>query len=82
MLTRRVGAVLLGMVLAAASMSTALAHGGASVVRQTDLGKVRGIDQSRSTHDVSFVTSEVIQQKALAAPATMRTSSRGSMPPE
>lgn len=55
MLTRRVGAVLLGMVLAAASMSTALAHGGASVVRQTDLGKVRGIDQSRSTGTYSWL---------------------------
>ncbi|MEU1261625.1 carboxylesterase family protein [Streptomyces cellulosae] len=55
MLTRRVGAVLLGMVLAAASMSTASAHGDASVVRQTDLGKVRGIDQSRSTGTYSWL---------------------------
>jgi para-nitrobenzyl esterase len=57
MVMRRVGAVLLGLVLAAASMSTASADGahGASVVRQTDLGKVQGIDQGRSTGTYSWL---------------------------
>ncbi len=37
------------------------------------------IDQSRSTHEVSLVISDAIQQNAQAAPATRRTRSSGSM---
>ncbi|MEV0529862.1 carboxylesterase family protein [Streptomyces sp. NPDC050439] len=55
---RRVCAFLLGMVLAATSTSTASAHevpAAASMVRQTDLGKVRGLDQTRSTGTQSWL---------------------------
>ncbi|MDT0393486.1 MULTISPECIES: carboxylesterase family protein [Streptomyces] len=57
MVIRRAGAVLLGMVLAAAPMNAASADGAhrATVVRQTDLGGVRGLDQSRSTGTHSWL---------------------------
>ncbi|MBC9715830.1 carboxylesterase family protein [Streptomyces sp. TRM66268-LWL] len=54
---RRVGAALLGMVLAATTMSAASADTtrSTSVVRHTDLGTVRGLDQSRTTGTYSWL---------------------------
>ncbi|MBZ6232432.1 hypothetical protein [Streptomyces olivaceus] len=48
--TRRFGAVLLGTVLAAAPVNAAPADGGhRTTVVRTDLGRVEGLDQGRSS---------------------------------
>ncbi|MFB8139748.1 carboxylesterase/lipase family protein [Streptomyces parvus] len=53
----RLATMLLGMMLAAASMTTASAHSpsAAPTIRQTDLGKISGLDQSRSTGTYSWL---------------------------
>lgn len=57
MVTRRAGAVLLGIVLTAAPVNVASADGGhrTTVVRQTDLGRVGGLDQRRSSGTYSWL---------------------------